>query len=361
MAGERVTVHKGRGATFNPKVRFESNALDPFDDGWRSLEQVSEETPPPRTEVFADTSRSVIARNRSPDIPFDRSINPYRGCEHGCVYCYARPSHAYLGLSPGLDFETKLLAKHDAAVLLERELAAPGYRCAPIALGPNTDPYQPLERRLQITRSILEVLARCRHPVTIVTKSAAILRDVDLLAPMAADRLAMVFVSVTSLDPDLARKLEPRAAAPHRRLQVIRELRAAGIPVGAMVAPVIPGLNDHQLEAIVAAVAAVGAQGASYVLLRLPHEIKDLFERWLEAHAPLRKDHVLSLVRACRDGRLNDSTFGRRMRGEGVYAQLIARRFAVARRKHGLDRIDRSLRSDLFEPPAGDRRQLRLI
>jgi DNA repair photolyase len=197
--------------------------------------------------------------------------------------------------------------------------------------------------------------------VTIVTKSAAILRDVDLLAPMAADRLAMVFVSVTSLDPDLARKLEPRAAAPHRRLQVIRELRAAGIPVGAMVAPVIPGLNDHQLEAIVAAVAAVGAQGASYVLLRLPHEIKDLFERWLEAHAPLRKDHVLSLVRACRDGRLNDSTFGRRMRGEGVYAQLIARRFAVARRKHGLDRIDRTLRSDLFEPPAGDRRQLRLI
>jgi DNA repair photolyase len=303
----------------------------------------------------------VIARNQSPDIPFDRSINPYRGCEHGCIYCYARPSHAYLGLSPGLDFETKLFVKHDAAALLERELAAPGYRCAPIALGPNTDPYQPLERRLQITRSVLEVLARCRHPVTIVTKSAAILRDVDLLAPMAADRLAMVFVSVTSLDPELARKLEPRAAAPHRRLQAIEQLSAAGIPVGAMVAPIIPGLTDHQLEAILAAVARAGARHASYVLLRLPYEIKDLFEGWLHAHAPLRAGHVLSLVRACRGGRLNDPAFGRRMRGEGAYAQLIARRFAVARRKHGLEPIDRTLRTDLFEPPGGDRRQLRLL
>jgi DNA repair photolyase len=246
-------------------------------------------------------------------------------------------------------------------VLLERELAAPGYRCAPIALGPNTDPYQPLERRLQITRGILEVLARCRHPVTIVTKSAAILRDVDLLAAMAADRLAMVFVSVTSLDAELARKLEPRAAAPHRRLQVIEQLSAAGIPVGAMVAPIIPGLNDQQLEAIVATVAKAGARSASYVLLRLPHEIKDLFEAWLDAHAPLRKDHVLSLVRQCRGGRLNDSAFGQRMRGEGAYAQLIARRFAIARRKAGLEPTDRSLRTDLFEPPAGDTRQLRLI
>ena len=361
MAGEWTTVHKGRGATFNPKVRFESRELDPFDDGWGSLEQIAEEAPPPRTEVFADTSRSVIARNQSPDIPFDRSINPYRGCEHGCIYCYARPSHAYLGLSPGLDFETKLFVKHDAAALLERELAAPGYRCAPIALGPNTDPYQPLERRLQITRSVLEVLARCRHPVTIVTKSAAILRDVDLLAPMAADRLAMVFVSVTSLDPELARKLEPRAAAPHRRLQVIEQLSAAGIPVGAMVAPIIPGLTDHQLEAILAAVARAGARQASYVLLRLPYEIKDLFEGWLHAHAPLRASHVLALVRACRGGRLNDPAFGRRMRGEGAYAQLISRRFAVARRKHGLEPIERTLRTDLFEPPAGDQRQLRLL
>jgi DNA repair photolyase len=354
-------VHKGRGATFNPKVRFESAELDPFDDGWGSLAQAAEESPAPRTEVFADSSRSVIARNQSPDIPFDRSINPYRGCEHGCIYCYARPSHAYLGLSPGLDFETKLFAKFDAAALLERELAAPGYRCQPIALGPNTDPYQPLERRLQITRSVLEVLARCRHPVTIVTKSAGILRDVDLLAPMAADGLLKVFVSVTSLDAGLARKLEPRAAAPHRRLQVIRELNAAGIPVGAMIAPIIPGLTDHQLEAILAAVAAAGARQASYVLLRLPYEIKDLFEGWLEAHAPLRAAHVLSLVRACRGGRLNDPTFGRRMRGEGAYAQLIAKRFAVARRKHGLDQIERTLRTDLFEPPAADLRQLRLI
>ena len=365
MAGERTTVHttvhKGRGATFNPKVRFETTALDPFDDGWGSLEQVAEEAPPPRTEIFADTSRSLIARNQSPDIPFDRSINPYRGCEHGCIYCYARPSHAYLGLSPGLDFETKLFVKHDAAALLERELAAPGYRCAPIALGPNTDPYQPLERRLQITRGVLEVLARCRHPVTIVTKSAAILRDVDLLAPMAADGLAMVCVSVTSLDAELARKLEPRAAAPHRRLQAIEQLSAAGIPVGAMVAPIIPGLTDHQLEAILAAVVRAGASQASYVLLRLPYEIKDLFEGWLQAHAPLRKDHVLALVRACRGGRLNDPAFGRRMRGEGAYAQLIARRFAVARHKHGLKPIDRTLRTDLFEPPDGDRRQLRLL
>jgi DNA repair photolyase len=365
MAGERTTihttVHKGRGATFNPKVRFESIALDPFDDGWQSLERIAEEAPPPRTEVFSDTSRSVIARNQSPDIPFDRSINPYRGCEHGCIYCYARPSHAYLGLSPGLDFETKLFAKHDAAALLEQELAAPGYRCAPIALGPNTDPYQPLERRLQITRSVLEVLARCRHPVTIVTKSAAILRDVDLLAPMAADGLARVFVSVTSLDPALARRLEPRAAAPHRRLQAIEQLSAAGIQVGAMVAPIIPGLTDHQLEAILAAVARAGARDASYVLLRMPYETKDLFDDWLQAHAPLRKEHVLSLVRQCRGGRLNDPTFGRRMRGEGAYAKLIAKRFAVARRKHGLEPIDRALRTDLFEPPSGDRRQLRLI
>jgi len=361
MAEQPGTVHKGRGATSNPKVRFETHELDPFDDGWQSLERAMAEAPPPATEVFADTSRSVIARNQSPDIPFDRSINPYRGCEHGCVYCYARPSHAYLGLSPGLDFETKLFAKHDAAALLERELAAPGYRCEPIALGPNTDPYQPLERRLGITRGVLEVLARCRHPVTIVTKSAAVLRDIDLLAPMAADGLAMVCVSVTSLDADLARKLEPRAAAPHRRLQVIEQLNAAGVAVGAMVAPVIPGLNDHQLEDIVAAVAGAGARGASYVLLRLPHEIKDLFEGWLQAHAPLRAAHVLSLVRSCRGGRLNDPTFGRRMRGEGAYAQLIGRRFAVARRKHGLRGLERALRTDLFEPPASDRRQLRLL
>ena len=361
MAGERYTVHKGRGATLNPKVRFENREVDPFDDGWNSLRQIAEEDPAPRTELFEDTSRTVIARNDSPDIPFDRSINPYRGCEHGCIYCYARPSHAYLGLSPGLDFETKLFVKHDAAALLERELAAPGYRCAPIALGPNTDPYQPSERRLGITRSVLEVLARCRHPVTIVTKSAAILRDLDLLAPMAADGLFMVGISVTSLDPALARRLEPRAAAPYRRLEVIEQLSSAGIPVIAMVAPIIPGLNDHELESILEAVAKAGARSATYVLLRLPHEIKDLFEDWLQVHAPLRARHVLSLVRSCRGGRLNDSTFGKRMRGDGQFAKLLASRFAVARRKHGLDPVERRLRTDQFEAPERDLRQLRLI
>src|SRR5919106_711630 len=263
------TVHKGRGATFNPKVRFEATALEPFDDGWGSLARARDDDPPPRTEVTPDASRSMIARNTSPDIPFDRSINPYRGCEHGCVYCYARPTHAFLGLSPGLDFEIKLLAKLDAARLLERELGAPGYR------------YQPVERRLEITRSILEVLARCRHPVTIVTKSAGVVRDLDLLAPMARQNLARVAISITTLDGDLARRLEPRAAAPHRRLQAIRQLSEAGVPAAVMVAPIIPALTDHEIEGIVEAAAAAGASSAGYVLLRLPHEVKELFEDWL--------------------------------------------------------------------------------
>ncbi len=354
-AGQR----KGRGATFNPKVRFESSELEPFDDGWGTLDQVAAEAPPPPTEVLPDASRSIIAHNNSPDIPFEQSINPYRGCEHGCIYCYARPSHAYLGLSPGLDFETRLFAKFDAAKLLERELAAPGYVCRPITLGANTDPYQPQERRLLITRGILEVLARCRHPVGIVTKSAAVVRDLDILGPMAADGLARVFVSVTTLDPKLARKLEPRAAAPHRRLQAIEGLRPAGVPCGVMVAPIIPGLTDHETEAILEAAAGAGAQQAGYTLLRLPYEIKDLFDAWLYAHAPLRKARVLSLVRQCRGGRLNDPTFGRRMRGQGPYAELIGRRFALARRRYGLDRRAPALRTDLFEPPSG--RQLRLL
>ena len=240
---DRHIVHNGRGATFNPRVRFESTDLDPFDDGWDSLAQARADDPPPRTEVTPDDSRSVIVRNTSPDLPFDRSINPYRGCEHGCVYCYARPTHAYLGLSPGLDFETKLLAKFDAASLLERELAKPGYECQPIALGTNTDPYQPVERRLRITRGVLEVLARCRHPLTIVTKSAAVVRDLDLLAPMAREDLARVAISVTTLDGELARRLEPRAAAPHRRLQAIRQLSEAGVPTAVMVAPIIPATD----------------------------------------------------------------------------------------------------------------------
>ena len=363
MAGraERDTVYKGRGATFNPKVRFESAAVDPFDDGWGSLAQARADDPPPRTEVTPDASRTVIARNTSPDIPFDRSINPYRGCEHGCVYCYARPSHAYLGLSPGLDFETKLVAKLDAAPLLERELARPGYRCQPIALGTNTDPYQPQERRLGITRGILEVLAQCRHPVTIVTKSAAVTRDLDLLAAMAADDLARVAISVTTLDPALARTLEPRAAAPHRRLEALRTLSAAGVPTSVMVAPVIPALNDHEIEAVLEAAAAVGVRQAGYVLLRLPHEVKELFTAWLEAHAPLRAERVLALVRQCRGGKLNDPTFGRRMRGEGAYAELIARRFALATRRLDLNRSRTALRTDLFAPPGEGSRQLRLL
>jgi DNA repair photolyase len=358
---DRNTVHKGRGATFNPRIRFESTELDPFDDGWESLARVREDDPPPRTEVTPDASRSVIARNTSPDIPFDRSINPYRGCEHGCVYCYARPTHAFLGLSPGLDFETKLRAKFDAARLLERELAKPGYRCQPLALGTNTDPYQPVERRLGITRGILEVLARCHHPATIVTKSAAVVRDLDLLAPMAHQNLVRVAISVTTLDGDLARRLEPRAAAPHRRLQAIRRLSGAGVPTAVMVAPIIPALTDHEIERILEVAAAAGAGSAGYVLLRLPHEVKELFEGWLESHAPARASHVLSLVRQCRGGRLYDATFGRRMRGEGPYARLIEQRFATARRRLGLASDREPLRTDLFKPPDPASGQLRLL
>jgi DNA repair photolyase len=354
-------VRKGRGATFNPKVRFEKAEVDPFDDGWGSLARAREDDPPPHTEVTPDASRSIIARNTSPDISFDRSINPYRGCEHGCVYCYARPTHAYLGLSPGLDFETRIVAKLDGAALLERELGRPGYDCRPIALGTNTDPYQPVERRLEITRGILEVLARCRHPATIVTKSAAVVRDLDLLGPMARLDLVRVAISVTTLDGDLARRLEPRAAAPHRRLQAIRQLSEAGVPAAVMVAPIIPALTDHEIERILEAAADVGASSAGYVLLRLPHEVKELFEGWLEAHAPDRASHVLSLVRQCRGGRLYDATFGRRMRGEGPYARLIERRFAAAKRRLGLAADTRPLRTDLFAPPDLDDRQLRLL
>jgi DNA repair photolyase len=359
--GDRHIVRKGRGATFNPRVRFESTDLDPFDDGWDSAAQARAEDPPPQTEVTPDDSRSVIVRITSPDLGFDRSINPYRGCEHGCVYCYARPTHAYLGLSPGLDFETKLRVKFEAASLLERELARPGYACQPIALGTNTDPFQPVERRLRITRGVLEVLARCRHPLTIVTKSAAVVRDLDLLAPMARQDLARVAISVTTLDGELARRLEPRAAAPHRRLQAIRQLSEAGVPTAVMVAPIIPALTDHEIERILEAAAAAGATSGGYVLLRLPHEVKELFAGWLAAHAPQRAEHVLSLVRQCRGGKLYDATFGRRMRGEGPYAELIERRVGTAKRRFGLTGAARPLRTDLFVPPDPDERQLRLL
>jgi len=343
----RPGARKGRGACSNPAGRYEPWAVEPADDGW----PVDEPDPAPRTTVEWDRARSVIARNGSPDVPFDRSVNPYRGCEHGCIYCYARPSHARLGLSPGLDFETRLYAKADAARLLREALARPGYRCAPIALGANTDPYQPVERRLRITRAILEVLAECRHPVMVTTKSAAVERDLDLLADMAREGLAEVAISVGTLDPGLARRLEPRATAPARRIEAIRRLSAAGVPVRVLCAPVIPALNDHELERVLAAAAEAGARAAGYVLLRLPGEVRGLFEEWLAVHYPDRARRVLNALRAARGGHLSDARFGRRMTGEGEYARLLARRFALAARRHGLDGGLPPLDATRFRPP----------
>lgn len=346
--------HKGRGATRNPQGRYERLDHAAFDDGWGSLEALADE-PSPRTEVLVDRARTIIASNSSPDIPFDRSINPYRGCEHGCIYCYARPSHGYLGLSAGLDFETRIFVKPEAERLLRDELRRPGYVPRSISLGANTDPYQPLEKRLEVTRRILEVLAHARHPVGIVTKSALVCRDLDLLAPMARDGLVNVHISITSFDAEIARTLEPRASAPRRRLETIRRLAAAGVPTGVMVAPVIPGLTDHEIERILEAAAGAGAASAGWVLLRLPHEVKELMTAWLEEHVPMRARHVLSLVRQCRDGRLNDPGFGSRMRGQGVFAELIAQRFRQACARLGLNRRALPQRTDLFRPPPDDR------
>ncbi len=350
-------LRKGRGAVSNPPSRYDSAAPHEMDDGWGILD---EDPPPLATTVALDTTRSLIARNRSPDLPFDRSINPYRGCEHGCVYCYARPSHAYLGLSPGLDFETRLFAKPDAPALLDAELRKPGYRCRVMALGTNTDPYQPIEREYRITRGLLEVLSRHNHPVAIVTKSYLVVRDLDILADMASRRLARVYISVTSLSRDLCRTLEPRAATPPRRLAAIRALSGAGIPTGVMVAPIIPALNDHEIEDILAAVAEAGACSAAYILLRLPLEVADLFREWLRVHAPLKADHVMSLVRGMRGGRDYDSTWGRRMTGAGPYAEFIARRFDLAKQRLGLMGRDWSLDETRFRPPprAGDQLSL---
>lgn len=344
---------RGRGATCNPAGRFEPTAREPFDDGWGSLAELAG-TPAPPTEVRPDAARSVLTTNESPDIGFDRSVNPYRGCEHGCIYCYARPSHAYLGLSSGLDFETKIFAKHGAAALLRAELARPGYRPDVLALGSNTDPYQPVERRLGITRAILELLLETRHPFAITTKGAGILRDLDLLAEAARLGIVRVDVSVTTLDRELARTMEPRAAAPWRRLEAIGALAAAGVPVGANLSPLIPGLNDHEIERVAAAVAEAGASHLNWILLRLPHEVKELFAAWLATHFPDRAARVLSLVRQCRAGRLNDPRFGHRMRGSGPYADLLAQRVEKARRRFGLDRPPAPLRSDLFRPPRAD-------
>jgi DNA repair photolyase len=317
-------VIKGRGTSSNPANRFHELYREAFDDGW----DVSEPEPDrPETTLLPDSSRSLIVYNTSPDVPFDRSINPYRGCEHGCVYCFARPTHAYLDCSPGLDFETRIFYKPRAAALLRKELEHPGYRCQPIALGVNTDAYQPAERELKITREILQVLLEYRHPVGIVTKSALIERDLDLLGEMAERNLLHVMVSVTTLDRTLARTLEPRAVAPQRRLQLIANLRQAGIPTGVLVAPLIPVLNDSEIERILEQVRSAGALSAGYVMLRLPHEVKDLFRQWLYDHVPLKAEHVMNRVRDIRGGRENDSRFGHRMRGRGVYAELIRRRF----------------------------------
>jgi DNA repair photolyase len=350
---------KGRGAISNPEGRFESRHVQPVDDGWTISSEG--ELPPLATTVTAEHARSIISRNDSPDIPFEQSINPYRGCGHGCVYCYARPAHAYVNLSPGLDFETKLFYKANAAQVLEEELRRPGYICKSINLGANTDPYQPIERTLKVTRSILEVLQRFRHPVTIVTKGHLIERDIDILSEMARDNLAAVHVSVTTLDSDLKRVLEPRAPAAAARLHAIRCLQAAGIPVGTLVAPIIPAINDHEIEHILAAVAQAGASTAAYVMLRLPYEVKDLFREWLGAHYPLRAAHVMSLVNDLRGGRDNDPNFGSRMRGMGPFADLVRRRFDVACRRVNLNARRRvPLDTRLFRPPAPPGAQLDL-
>ena len=349
------TRRKGRGAVSNPDGRYEALRREAGDDGWGGLD---EPLPPLRTTVGVDSSRTVISRNESPDLGFDRSINPYRGCEHGCVYCYARPTHAWLGLSPGQDFESRLFAKPDAAARLREELARPGYRCAPIALGTNTDPYQPVERERRITRGILEVLAGHNHPVTIVTKSALVTRDLDILAPMAARRLARVSLSVTTLDRRLANRLEPRANTPARRLAALAALADAGVPAGVMVAPVIPALNDAELESILGAAAKAGARHAAYVMLRLPGEVAGLFEEWLAEHAPLKAGRVMALVRGLHGGRRYDSRFHVRQTGAGPYADLIAARFARAVRRFGFAARPPALDTARFAPP---RAQMRLL
>ena len=317
---------KGRGTADNPGGRFEKLERDREDDH-------DHVEPHPRTVITLQQARSIISRNDSPDLPFSQSINPYQGCEHGCIYCYARPSHAYLGLSPGLDFETKLFAKDNAAELLRKELSHPAYRCELISLGANTDPYQPAERKQRITRGILEVLWEFRHPVGIVTKGSLIERDLDLLEPMAAEGLVQVFVSIGTLDAEIARTLEPRAAAPYRRVETVKRLAARGVPCGVFVAPVIPFLNDKDMESVLEAVAAAGARSASFTLLRLPWEVKDLFKAWLEQHVPLKAAHIMARVRDMRGGRENDPEFGSRMKGEGRYAELLRTRFEVACRR----------------------------
>ncbi|MBI1868160.1 MAG: PA0069 family radical SAM protein [Methylocystis sp.] len=346
---------RGRGAASKHSGRFEREWREEADDGWGSLASLENL----KTNIHVERPRAIISRNDSPDIPFDRSINPYRGCEHGCVYCYARPTHAYMGLSPGLDFETEIFVKEGAAQALERELSAPGYVAKTIAIGANTDPYQPSERRYRITRGLLEALARANHPVGVVTKSALVMRDIDLIAPMARKGLAKVAISVTTLDRALARALEPRAASPESRLATIARLADAGVPVAVLTAPIIPALNDGEIETILARAHAAGAREAGYVMLRLPLELRDLFSEWLVTHFPAKARRVLALVRSARGGKLYDASFDQRMTGSGPYAQMIKRRFEVAAAR--LVFGETRLRTDLFEPPRRQAEQLALF
>src|SRR5215472_16655564 len=348
---------RGRGAQTNASGRFEPRVLVAFDDGWQSIEDL----PPFKTEVAIDTARKVIARNTSPDIPFDRSINPYRGCEHGCIYCYARPTHAFLGLSPGLDFESRLFMKPDAPEILERELSARSYAPRTIAIGTNTDPYQPIERRYTIMRRILEVLERAGHPVGIVTKSNLVTRDIDILSRMASRKLVRVGISVTSLGAGLSRIMEPRAPTPARRLDALRELAAAGIPTSVMVAPIIPAINDAEIERILEAAVACGVEAAGYVLLRLPLEVRDLFREWLQANFPDRERHVFALIRQTRGGKDYDSTFGKRMTGGGPYAWMIGKRFETTCSRLGLNVHKTQLTTEHFKPPRPAGQQLSLF
>jgi len=361
-AGEMGTAvdrerRRGRGTASNTSGRYEPLARVVFDDGWQGLEQL----PPFKTTVTIDSTRKIITHNDSPDISFDRSINPYRGCEHGCVYCFARPTHAYLGLSPGLDFESKLFMKPNAPELLERELSAPDYSPKTIAIGTNTDPYQPIERRYQIMRRILEVLDRAGHPVGIVTKSALVLRDLDILTRMAKRDLVKVAISVTSLDPKLARVMEPRAATPARRLGALRELVKAGVPASALVAPVIPAINDAEIERILEAIAETGVRHAGYVLLRLPLELKDLFREWLIENFPDRYRHVINLIRETRGGKDYDSSWGKRQTGSGPIAWMIGRRFEVACERLGFNLTSVETTTEHFKPPRPSAEQLDLF
>lgn len=341
-------VLKGRAASSNAVSRFDTHTREIVDDGWGSLD---EEAPPLKTEVMVDATKSVINYVNSPDIPFDRTINPYRGCEHGCIYCYARPSHAYLGLSPGLDFESRLLMKPNAPEILKKELAKPGYQCAPIALGMNTDAYQLIEREYALTRKIIEILSEANHPFSLVTKSALVERDIDLIAPMAQKGLASIWLSITTLDRTIARKLEPRAAAPARRFETLQKLSAAGIPTGVMVAPMIPALNDGDMEKILEKAHAAGARKAGYVFLRLPLELTPLFEAWLQQHFPLKAGHVMSLVKQSRGGKTYVSEFGSRMRGQGIFADLLATRFKHTCQKLGMDGERLNLSAQIFKVP----------